>query len=137
MKKVLIKMVLLCYVFFGSSLPASAAVVTFIGDFDATFNNPTSGIPNLTGSWSFDFDTNNVQGSLFIETFTVNLTSLTLSPVFLMRYTVRRKSSTTLLNEMLSYLITVRWSFVLELTSVTLSKRKIASTVMESTLQLG
>jgi hypothetical protein len=78
MKKSFIKIWVLCYVFFGSSLPASAAVLTFIGDFDATFNNPTEGIPNITGNWSFDFDTNSVQG--LDGLFTVNLTSLTLSP---------------------------------------------------------
>jgi hypothetical protein len=79
MKKSFIKIWTLCCVFFGISLPASAAVLTFVGDFDATFNNPTQGIPNIIGNWSFDFDTDSIPGT-GIETLLVNLTSLTLSP---------------------------------------------------------
>jgi hypothetical protein len=79
MKNSFIKIWALCYVFFGISLPASAAVLTFVGDFDATFDNGTQGIPNLTGNWSFDFDTDRITNIGF-EKLTVDLTSLTLSP---------------------------------------------------------
>lgn len=79
MKKKFIRIVALCCVFFGSPLPAGAAVLRYIGDFGATFNNPTEGIPTITGNWSFDFDTDTIPGT-GIETLVVNLTSLALSP---------------------------------------------------------
>ena len=59
--------------------PADAAVLPFSGDFNATFDSPTQGIANFSGSWSFDFDDSVVTGTGF-EFFVVNLTSLTLSP---------------------------------------------------------
>ena len=79
MKKSIIMILTLCYVSFGITLQVSAEVKTFIGTFNATFNNPTEGIPNITGSWSFDFDTESIPGTGF-GTIVVNLKSLTLSP---------------------------------------------------------
>jgi hypothetical protein len=79
MKKSFIKIWALCGVFFGASVPASAAVLNFIGDFDATFYNPTQGIPNITVNWSLDFDTDRIP-SIGTETLAVDLTSLTISP---------------------------------------------------------
>lgn len=77
---------LLCSLLLASASVAGAAVMQYAGTFSASFPvNPPSGqiyqgIPNLSGSWSFEFDDSVLVSGQFYQSFVVDLDTLSLTP---------------------------------------------------------
>lgn len=77
---------LLSSLFLASASVAGAAVMQYAGTFSASFPvNPPEGqtyqgIPALSGTWSFEFDDSMLVSGQFVQSFVVDIDTLSLTP---------------------------------------------------------